>query len=110
MTEREIFEKFAKLSKDQLNTKSNKNVFVKNTIMTNIIKHCKGKKIRGIRSAEGFRQKLYIPDHEIYVSIEHKVKSKIGTIFVNEKILEEYSVKIYEIDPYFSEHYKKNTS
>ena len=33
-----------------------------------------------------------IPDYEISVSIEHVVKSKIGTIFVNEKILEEYSV------------------
>ena len=43
-TEREIFEKFAKLSEDQLNTKSNKNVFVKNIIMTNIIKHCRGEK------------------------------------------------------------------
>ena len=48
-----------------------------------------------------------IPDHEIYESVEHKVKSKIGTIFANEDILEEYSVKIYEIDLYFSEHYKK---
>ena len=46
----------------------------------------------------------------IEVSIEHKVKSKIETIFVNEKILEEYSVKIYEIDPYFYEHYKKKIS
>ena len=44
MTEREIFEKFTKLSEDKLNTKINKNVFVKNTIMTNIIKHCKGEK------------------------------------------------------------------
>ena len=52
-------------------------------------------------------KKLFIPDYKISVSIEHKVKSKIGTIFVNEKILEEYSVKIYEIDPYFYEHYKK---
>ena len=51
-----------------------------------------------------------IPDYKISVSIEHVVKSKIRTIFVNEKILEEYSVKIYEIDPYFYEHYKKNTS
>ena len=48
-----------------------------------------------------------IPDYEISVSIEHEVKSKIGTIFVNKKILEEYSVNIYEIDPYFYEHYKK---
>ena len=44
MTEREIFEKFVKLNEDELNTKSNKNVFVKNTIMTNIIKHCRGEK------------------------------------------------------------------
>ena len=48
-----------------------------------------------------------IADYEISVSIEHVAKSKIGTIFANEKILEEYSVKIYEIDLYFYEHYKK---
>ena len=48
-----------------------------------------------------------IPDHETSVSIEHKVKSKIGTIFVNEDIPEKYSIKIYEIDLYFSENYKK---
>ena len=48
-----------------------------------------------------------IPDFEITKFPEHEVKSKIGTIFVNEKILEEYSVKIYEIDPYFYEHYRK---
>ena len=41
------------------------------------------------------------------MSIEHKVKSKIVIIFVNEDIREEYSVKIYEIDLYFSENYKK---
>ena len=55
-------------------------------------------------------KKPMIPDYEISVSIEHKVKSKIGTIFVNENILEEYSVKIYEIDSYFYEHSKKNIS
>ena len=65
------------------------------------------KKKRGIRAIDGFRKKLFIPDHEISVAIEHVVKSKIGTIFINEKILEEYSVRIYEIDPYFYEHYKK---
>ena len=48
-----------------------------------------------------------VPDYKISVCPEHEVKSKIGTIFVNEKILEEYSVKIYEIDPYFYEHYNK---
>ena len=46
-----------------------------------------------------------IADYEISVSIEHKVKSKIGTIFENEDILEEYSARIYEIDLYLSKHY-----
>ena len=32
-------------------------------------------------------------NHQIYESIEHKVKSKIGKMFVNEEILEEYSKK-----------------
>ena len=44
MTEREIFKKLTKLSEDRLNTKSYKNAFVKNIIMTNIIKHCRGEK------------------------------------------------------------------
>ena len=75
--------------------------------MTNIIKDCKGEKKR---EAGEFRRKLFISEHEMYESIEHKVKSKIGKIFVNEEMLEEYSVKIFEIDPYFSEHDKKYTS
>ena len=75
--------------------------------MKNIIKHCRGEKKRGIQLIDVFRKQLMISDYEISVSVEHKVKSKIGTIFVNEKILEEYSVKIYEIDHYYYEHYKK---
>ena len=42
-----------------------------------------------------------IPKFEIPECPEHEVKSKIGIISVNQKILEEYSVKIYEIDPFF---------
>ena len=75
--------------------------------MTNIVKHCRGKKKRGIRAIDGFRRKLMIPDFEITKCSEHEVKSKSGTIFLNKKILEEYSIKIYEIDPSFYEHYKK---
>ena len=48
-----------------------------------------------------------IPDHEISKCLEHEIKSKIGITFANEKTLEEKSVKIYEIDPYFYEHYKE---
>ena len=65
------------------------------------------KKKRSIRAIDGFRKKQFIPDYETSVAIEHVVKSKIATISKNEKILEEYSVRIYEIDPYFYEHYKK---
>ena len=35
------------------------------------------------------------------------MKSKIGKIFTNEKMLEENSVKVNEIDSHFYEHYKK---
>ena len=48
-----------------------------------------------------------IPDSEILGCPEYGVKSKIGNIFCSEKILEEYSVKIYKIDPYFYEQYEK---
>ena len=44
ITEKELFKTFYNLDEDDLNIKSNKNVFVKNTIMTNIIKNCKGEK------------------------------------------------------------------
>ena len=67
-------------------------------------------KKRGIKKIDGFRKKLMILDYEISKCPEHEVKSKIGSIFINGKILEEKSVRIYEIDPYFYEHYKKNTS
>ena len=70
--------------------------------------HCRGVKKRGMRAIDGFRKKLMIPDFEISECPEYEVKLKIGTIFVNEKILEEKSVKIYEIDPYFYEPHKLN--
>ena len=98
MTEREIFKKFDNLNEDELNTKSNKNIFVENNIMTSIIKRCRGEKKRGIRAIDGLKKKPMISDNEFSVCPEHEVKSKIGTIFINEKILEEYSVKIYEIN------------
>ena len=62
------------------------------------------------RKTDELRKKLMIPKSEISKFPEYEVKSKIGNIFVNEKSLKEYSVKIYEIDPYFYEHYKKYTS
>ena len=48
-----------------------------------------------------------ISESEISKCPEQEVESRIENIFVNEEILEEYSFKIYKIDPYFYEHYKK---
>ena len=48
-----------------------------------------------------------VPESVISECPEHEVKSKIGNIFVNEKILKEYSAQIYKIDPYSYEHYKE---
>ena len=48
-----------------------------------------------------------IPNSEIPECPELEVKSKIGKLFMNEKILEEYSVKVYEIDPFFMSITKK---
>ena len=50
-----------------------------------------------------------IPDSEIPACPKFDVKSKIGKLFMNKKILEEYSVKIYEIDSFFYEHKKKKS-
>ena len=100
ITERELYETFDNLSEEELNTKSNKTIYVRNDVMSTIIKHCRGKKERGIRAIDGFRKKLMILDPEIPSCLEFDVKSKIGKLFMNEKTLEEYSVKIYEIDPF----------
>ena len=61
----------------------------------------KKKKKIGKRKIDGFRKNFMIPESEISECPEHKVKSRIGNISVNEKIFQEYSAKIHEIDPYF---------
>ena len=68
--------------------------------MTTVIKWC-----RGVRKIDGFRKNLMIQESEISECPEFK--SNIGNIFVNEKILKEYSVKIYKIDPIFMSITKK---
>ena len=110
MTKKQIYKKFTNLSEKELNTKNNKKTYVRNDVMTTIIKRCRGEKTRGIRAIDGFRNKLMIPDSEIPKCPEFEVKSKIGKIFKNQNPLEEYSVRIYEIDLYCYEHYEKNTS
>ena len=107
MTEREILEKYDNLSEDELNTKSNKNVYVENDVMTTYIKRCRGIRKEAKEKYMDSEKKLMIPESEISECPEFEVKSKIGNIFVNQKILEEYSVTVYKIDPYFYQHYKE---
>ena len=47
----------------------------------------------------------------IYISIisDTEVKSKINKIFKNYNPFEEYSVKMYKIEPYFYKQYEKHT-
>ena len=70
------------------------------------IERCRGE-IRGIRAIGGFKKKLMISYFEIPNCPEFEVKSKVGKIFKNHNPLEEYCVRIYEIDPYFYERYKE---
>ena len=104
MTKREIYKKFTNLSQEKLNTINNKKTYVKNDVMTTVIKRCRGEKTRGIRAIDGFRNKSMIPDSEISKCPEFETKSKIGKIFKNHNFLEEYSVRVYIIDPYFYKH------
>ena len=46
MIERESFEKIDKLHEDELNTKSNKKVCVRNDVITTVIKRCRVEKKR----------------------------------------------------------------
>ena len=46
MIERIFYETFYNLNKDELNTKSNKNVYVRNDAMATVIKRCRGEKKR----------------------------------------------------------------
>ena len=106
MTKRQIYKKFTNLSKEKLNTINNKKAYVRNDVMTTVIKRCRREKTRGIRAIDRFRNKLMIPDSEIPKCPEFEVKSKIGKIFRKHNPLEEYYVKIYKIDSYFYKHYE----
>ena len=108
MTKREIYRNFTNASDEELNTINNQKTYVRNDVMTTIIKTCRGEKgIRGIRALDGFKNKLMIPDSKIPKLPEFEVKSKIGKVFKNHNPLEEYSVGIYKIHPYFYEHHEK---
>ena len=78
MTKREIYKKFTNFSKQELNTKNNKNPYVRNDVMEK--KRCRGENTRGVRAIDGFRKKLMIPDSQIPKCPEFEAKSKIGKL------------------------------
>ena len=94
MTKKQIYKKFTNLSQEKLNTINKKKTYVKNNVMTTIIKCSGGEKKRGIRAIDGFRNKLMILDPEIPKCQEYRVNSKTRKILKNYKFLEEYSIRI----------------
>ena len=44
MTKREIYKNFTNLSEKELNTKNNKKAYVRNDVITTVIKRCRGEK------------------------------------------------------------------
>ena len=46
MTERELYKKFDNLDKEELNKKNNKNIYVRNYVITIVFKCCRGEKKR----------------------------------------------------------------
>ena len=58
VTKKQIYKKFTNLSQENLNTINDKKTsYVKNDVMTTVIKRCRGEKTRGIRAIDGFRKK-----------------------------------------------------
>ena len=51
ITGREIYEKYDSLSENELNKTSSKKGYVKNDVMTFVIKHCRGKKKKEAKEA-----------------------------------------------------------
>ena len=80
--------------------KDDKYLYAHEDIMTPIIMYCKEStpKATEFRSKSGFKQ------HDIVLSKEQSVISKIMKKFSNEKTLPQLSVLSYQIDFYFPEH------
>ena len=70
MNKREIFEKYDNLSKNKLNIKNNKEVYVKNDVMTSVIIRSKGKKKEDKKQKQKkiqFRRKVRFAKFDIMV-------------------------------------------
>ena len=86
MNEREVFEKYDNLSENELNTKSNKRVYVRNDNMTFIIKHCR---------------KKMIPESEISECSDTTSNQKQETYLLMKKFEKNIELKFMKIIPVF---------
>ena len=109
MTERKIYKKFDNLSQKELNTKNNKNAYIRNDVMTTVIKRCRGEKIRGIRAIDGFRKKLMIPGSKIPKCLL-KSNQKQGKSLKNIISLKNILLEFMKLILIFMNAMKKNTS
>ena len=72
MTEKEIFDKYANLSEDELSEKVTKTFISKMMSWVLLLNVAEVKIKRGERKIDGFRRKLMIPDTEITESPKHE--------------------------------------
>ena len=82
--ERGISEKYDNFSENELNTKSNKNVYARSDVMTFVVEYCRDEEKKRGKKNRWTQKKLMIPKSEISQCSEYVVKSKTGNIFVNE--------------------------
>ena len=102
-----MFKKFYNLSECELNTKKQRRSLCQNDVMTTVIKLCRGKE-KQVKEKQMGSEK--VKDSKIlrFRIVENmKLNQKQETYLSLKKILEQYPVKIYKIDPYFREHYRK---
>ena len=71
MTEREVFKKYDNLSRNEMKSKNNKEVYVRNDVITNVIVHGRGEKQRAKKKKDEFRRKLWFREFDIMVLREY---------------------------------------
>ena len=72
MTEREVFKKYDNLSRNEMKSKNNKEVYVRNDVITNVIVHGRGEKQRAKKKKKDeFRRKLWFREFDIMVLREY---------------------------------------
>ena len=78
--------------------------YVCSGFMSIIIKNCRGGKERSKKKIDDFRSKLGFKLHDITISKEESVRTKIIKAFSNERTPLQHPFLSYQTDLYFPEH------